>query len=119
MRRQIVVTAVVVFVTFLLRAVFASFNAVSASRQNLGASCQDPCSATATPNCSEPYNQFAHMQFVLLYTPELQMLVVLISSPLALLVALWGMTSGRTLQAMRQGTKQMETMRGSMLRGEA
>jgi len=119
LRRQIVVTAAVVFVTFLLRAVFASFNAVSASRQNLGASCQDPCSATATPNCSEPYNQFAHMQIFLVYTPELQMLVVLISSPLALLVALWGMTSGRTLQAMRHGTKQMETMRGSMLRGEA
>ena len=59
------------------------------------------------------------MQLFLLYTPELQMLVVLISSPLALLVALWGMTSGRTLQAMRHGTKQLETMRGSMLLGEA
>jgi len=119
LRRQIVVTAAVVFVTFLLRAAFASFSAVSASRQSFRDHCLDICTATATPNCPEPYNQFAHMQFVLLYTPELQMLVVLISSPLALLVALWGMTSGRTLQAMRQGTKQMETMRGSMLRGEA
>ena len=80
---------------------------------------KDLCSATRTPVCPEPYNQFALMQLYLLYTPELQMLVVLISSPLALLVALWGMTSGRTLQAMRHGTKQMETMRGSMLRGEA
>jgi len=119
LRRQIVVTAGVVFVTFLLRAVFASFNAVSASRQNYGEGCLDLCTATANPLCPEPYNDFSHMQLFLLYTPELQMLVVLISSPLALLVALWGMTSGRTLQAMRHGTKQLETMRGSMLRGEA
>ncbi len=39
------------------------------------------------------------------------------SSSLALPVALWGMTSGRTLQAMRQGMKQTETMRGIMLWG--
>jgi len=119
LRRQIVVTAGVVFVTFLLRAVFASFNAVSASRQNFRDKCLDLCTAIATPSCPEPYNDFAHMLLFLEYTPELQMLVVLISSPLALLVALWGMTSGRTLQAMRHGTKQLETMRGSMLRGEA
>jgi len=122
LRRQIVVTAVVVFVTFLLRAVFASFDAVSASRQNLSDFCPSQvklCSASGTPSCPEPYNDFTHMQLFLLYTPELQMLVVLISSPLALLVALWGMTSGRTLQAMRHGTKQLETMRGSMLRSEA
>jgi len=118
LRRQIVVTAVVVFVTFLLRAVFASFNAVSATRQNLGAVCQSPCSTATSMFCPEPYNQFTHMQLVLLYTPEIQILVVLISSPLALLVALWGMTSGRTLSAMRRSTKLMESMQGSMLRGE-
>ncbi len=122
LRRQIVVTAGVVFVTFLLRAVFASFNAVSASRQNFSDFCPSHvklCSASGTPSCPEPFNEFTHMQLFLTYTPELQMLVVLIASPLALLVALWGMTSGRTLQAMRHGTKQLETMRGSMLRGEA
>ena len=31
-------------------------------------------------------------------TPELDALVVLVSSPLALLVALWGMTSSRLLR---------------------
>ena len=36
-------------------------------------------------------------------TPEFQLIVVLISSPLALLVALWGMTSEQTLQHMRAG----------------
>jgi hypothetical protein len=34
-------------------------------------------------------------------TPEFQLTVVLISSPLTLLVALWGMTTGVILQLMR------------------
>jgi len=35
------------------------------------------------------------------YTPEFQLVIVLVSSPLALLVALWGMTSKATLQLMK------------------
>ena len=42
-----------------------------------------------------------------------------VSSLNALLVVLWGMTSGRMLQAMRRSTLQVEAMRGSMQRGEA
>jgi hypothetical protein len=53
------------------------------------------------------------MQSWIIYTPEFQLLVILISSPLALLVALWGMTSERTLQQMESSQRQMET---SMLR---
>lgn len=34
-------------------------------------------------------------------TPEFQLMVVFISSPLALLVALWGMTPKHTLRQMR------------------
>jgi hypothetical protein len=35
------------------------------------------------------------------FTPEFTMIIFLISSPTALLVALWGMTSERMLQRMR------------------
>jgi hypothetical protein len=35
------------------------------------------------------------------YTPEFQVVIVLVSSPLALLVALWGMTSNATLHLMK------------------
>ena len=35
------------------------------------------------------------------YTPEFESIIVLISSPLTLLVALWGMTSNATLQVMK------------------
>jgi hypothetical protein len=37
-------------------------------------------------------------------TPEFELTIVLISSPVALLVALWGMTSDRALQLMRQSS---------------
>ena len=59
------------------------------------------------------------MQTWLFYTPEFQLTVELISSPLALLVALWGMTTERALQQMQSNRRrrQMGTMRDVMLRG--
>jgi hypothetical protein len=123
LRLQIVATAAVVFATFLLRAMFVSFTAVSSSFQNFSAgfclSRSDLCSTTVTPACPVPYNEFALMQLFLLYTPELQMVVVLASSPLTLLVALWGMTSAPMLRAMSSKTRTMDSMRNGMLRGEA
>ena len=49
------------------------------------------------PSC---HNLFFLMSVWMIYTPEFQSAIVLISSPLALLVALWGMTSDRMLQRM-------------------
>ena len=40
------------------------------------------------------------------YTPEFQLMIVLVSSPLALLVALWGMTPKTTLQLMKSSKRQ-------------
>jgi hypothetical protein len=37
----------------------------------------------------------------LLYTPQFYFALSLVSQPIALLVALWGMTSGQTLSVMR------------------
>jgi len=100
LRRQIVGTASFVFVTFLLRAAFAIMNALANGLQNNGAA----CGATDNNICdSSCYNLYAIMQAWLQFTPEFQLIVVLISSPLALLVALWGMTSEQTLQHMRAG----------------
>jgi hypothetical protein len=123
LRRQIVVTVAVVFVTFFLRAAFASFYAVSASLQNIGvhntACIPSLCSSSSVSNCQTSFNKYSDMQLFLAYTPELQIVVVLISSPLALLVALWGMTSDHTLEAMRRNKRQLQTMRSRMLQGEA
>ena len=103
LRRKIVGTASFVFVTFLLRAVFSIMNALSNALQNAGADCPTKCGIPCN-------NVWTLIQTWLQNAPEFQLSVVLISSPLALIVALWGMTSERTLQHMRSGRAQMVGM---------
>ncbi len=108
LQRQIVGTAAVVFVTFLLRAVFSTMNALSRALQIEVPNCN-----SCDPACS---NVWTPIVVWLVFTPEFQLIVVLISSPLALLVALWGMTSERTRQHMRSGRGQtVISMRSSSL----
>ena len=97
LRRQILVTTVVVFVAFVVRSVQSTMFAVARQLQDQARICpvvSDRCD----PSC---YNVFTHILFWFLRTPEFQVTIVLISSPLALLVALWGMTSRRMLQALK------------------
>ena len=102
-RRQILGTAAFVFVTFLLRAVFSTMNALANALQTNVFACSNLCD----PACN---NVWFVIQYWLEFTPEFQLIVVLISSPLALLVALWGMTDKRTLQHMRAGRGQTVRM---------
>ena len=120
LRRQIVVTVAVVFVTFFLRATYTTMLAISSAFQNGRHLCSHVCSLEEeVGTCPHPYNMYTHMYLYLTYSPEFQIVVVLISSPLALLVALWGMTSHHTLEAMRRNKMQLQTMRSRMLQGEA
>jgi hypothetical protein len=105
LRRQIVGTVAVVFVTFLLRAVYSTMSALARALQIEVPNCF-PCD----PACSNVWTPIVSW---LQFTPEFQLIVVLISSPLALLVALWGMTDKRTLQLMRSGRGQMVQLRRS------
>ena len=101
-----------VFLTFLPRATFSSLKAVAGARQDIGKSnCLLPCSDIVIKpskiewqrgalTCYTPFNQYSHMTLYLFYTPEFQLLTVLISS-LSQLVALWAMTSERMLEAFR------------------
>jgi len=111
LRRHIVGTAAFVFVTFLLRAVFSTMNALANALQIQGIGCANACD----PSCN---NVWELMQVWLLSTPEFQLIVMLISSPLALLVALWGMTSKRALQAMKRSGGGMVSLRGNPLLGQ-
>jgi len=96
LRLQLVATVAVVFVTFLLRAVFSTMYALASSGQNTAAACPGgPCN----PNCLTTGELMLRW---LSATPEFQAMVVLIASPLSLLVALWGMTSMRMLRLMKQ-----------------
>ena len=105
-RRQILGTAAFVFVTFLLRAVFSTTIALANALQIQVSGCND-----CDPSCS---NVWTPIQFWLLFAPELQLSVMLISSPLALLVALWGMTSDRALQLMSSSRRQVVAIGDSM-----
>ena len=96
LRRQIVGTAAFVFVTFLLRAVSSTVNALSDALQIDVKTCNNFCD----PACN---NVWFVIQIWLQNTPEFQLSVMLISSPLALIVALWGITSKGMLQHMITG----------------
>ena len=95
LRLQLVATVAVVFVTFLLRAVFSTMYALASSGQDTAVPCTGPCN----PNCLTTGELMLRW---LSATPEFQAMVVLIASPLSLLVALWGMTSMRMLRLMKQ-----------------
>jgi choline-glycine betaine transporter len=97
LRRQIVVTTAVVFVAFVLRSVQSTMFAVSRQMQDQATQCPGVTSL-CDPSC---HNVFTHITLWTLRTPEFQVMIVLVSSPLTLLVALWGMTSRLTLQAMK------------------
>ena len=49
------------------------------------------------------------------YTPEFFFIVVLISSPLTLLVALWGMTTDRMRQVCRERVRLMTSVKYVLL----
>ena len=92
LRRQIVSTVCVVFVTFMLRCLYATFDALGDALHNVDGGCI-PCD----PNCN---NVYSLVDTWVAYTPEFQLIIVLISSPVALLVALWGMTSRRMVKML-------------------
>jgi hypothetical protein len=95
--RRIFSTTMFVFVSFTLRSSFSVMNAISNMLQNNGApTCNDAIQCSA--KC---FNMWQLMQEWLQFTPEVQLTVVALSSPLALLVALWGMTNSHMLRLMQ------------------
>lgn len=134
-RLQIVLTSYVVFVTFVVRAAFSTMFAAANSLQNSSASCRNDrgekagsCDASCYNVCvkrSHPYifkrfasarpvcfcnvlHSSALIQGWMFYTPAFELTVELVSSPLALLVALWGMTTQRTWQLMNSKQPNLE-----------
>jgi hypothetical protein len=96
LRRHMLGTTAFIFVTFLLRSVLSTMYAVVFQLRNFDKKCPlgtSPCDASC-------YNLFTLMSRWMNNTPEFQLTVILISSPLAQLVALWGMTSKSMLRLM-------------------
>ena len=103
-RLQITVTVSTVFVTFLVRSVYAA--ALAASRRG-----QISTAFAANPRCAESTNIFCDpcqdlgvvVQSWLYLCPEFSFTVFLISSPVIILVSLWGMTTDSHLHSLRWG----------------
>jgi hypothetical protein len=96
LRLQILGTFAAVFITFLIRAIFSVLTAISYKNNDnfrVLFTCR-PCDASCS---SDSVPLFYFLQF----TPQLQMSIMLVSSPLTLLVALWGMTSAMMWQCLR------------------
>ena len=99
LRRRMLGTTAFVFVAFVLRAAFAIMFAVAFQFREIGKSCPaDPC--------GQCHNSYHHITQWMLHTPEFQPMIVLISSPVALLVALWGMTPKSMLQVMKSSKQE-------------
>ncbi len=106
LRRRMVVTTAVVFVAFVVRSVQSTMFAVARQLQDGAARCPGLMSL-CDPAC---YNIFTHITVWAARTPEFQLTIVLVSSPLTLLVALWGMTSRQTLHAMKSKEQEVPLM---------
>jgi hypothetical protein len=96
-RWKMVITTMVVFVAFVIRSVQSIINALSRQLQDL----PNQCPGLMNLCDSICYNVFTHIHYWNVFTPEFQVTIVLVSSPLTLLVALWGMTSRQALHAMK------------------
>jgi hypothetical protein len=100
LRRRMLGTTAFVFVTFVLRAAFSTMYAVAFQFR---ATVDDKF---CPGSCDECANVYVHITGWMTYTPEFQLLIVLVSSPVALLVALWSMTSNATLYLMKSSQRE-------------
>jgi len=94
LHRKVVVTVLVVFATVLLRSFYSILYALALYFNQIS----NPCSRSECDPCK---NVFSHILSWMLYTPFFEQGIMLVASPLAQLVALWGMSG---LRAMKQMT---------------
>jgi hypothetical protein len=98
LRRQMLGTTGFVFVTFVVRSVFSILYATAFQFR-------DTRTASCPGVCDECHNAYYVITMWMVYTPQFQTTIVLVSSPLALLVALWGMTPKHMLQPLKSSKR--------------
>ena len=94
LKRKVVGTCSVAFLSFFVQALFSLIFSLSNALQVSNVDCPN-----FTNRCSDCYNTFSHILTWYLYSPDIIFPNVLIFEPVALLVVLWGMTSGQALQS--------------------
>jgi hypothetical protein len=103
LRFQVLVCCAVLFSCFVLRACYITMFAVSGSLNDNARECP-----SFINRCSDCFNTYTHITVWLLYSPGFFMTVTIISHALALLVALWGMTSSRMMHSLKKHLKQLK-----------
>jgi hypothetical protein len=114
-RLQIIVTVSTVFVTFLMRSVYAA--ALAASRRGQISTPFDgnpQCARTTTVFCDPCQDLGVIVQSWLWLCPEFSFTVFLLSSPVTILVSLWGMTTDSLLQSLRWGHPYQASVRDNL-----
>lgn len=91
---RVAVSLVVVFSTFLLRSVFTVLYAMAQAFQSSFNTCTEP----NVNDCDACLGLYSNVQTFIIYEPAFQNIVILLASPLALLVAWWGMLPTSTLR---------------------
>jgi hypothetical protein len=101
LRKQILYTTLFVFVAFLLRSIQASIDTLALKLSDSHLPCRPNNEINRLGLCNPScYNMWTHMLRWNQRTPEFETVVIMISSPLAILVALWGMSSRNVLKLM-------------------
>ncbi len=109
LHRKVVGTFMFVLLTLLARSVFTVMFAVGSILTNQADKC-------ARSECDACKNVFSHMMFWMVYTPSYHFVCVLVSSPLALMGALWGMSGVRAMEQMREVDVSAERLRDGPMR---
>jgi hypothetical protein len=107
LQRKILITFVFVFCTVLVRSVFTTMYGVALALQDYDNRC------SPSP-CNECKNVYSQVLFWILFTPEFQQISTIIASPLAQLVALWGMSGARVLEQMPMQRVQLDATRAKV-----
>jgi hypothetical protein len=115
-RLQIAVTVSTVFVTFLMRSAYAA--ALAASRRDGQISVlfhvNPQCPNSTTVFCNTCQEVGYIVQTWLWLCPEFSFTVFLLSSPVTILVSLWGMTTDHHLQSLRWGHSSQALLRDNL-----
>jgi hypothetical protein len=87
--RQIMATSAAIFLSFLIRAVYATMFLLAGLLSDIP--------ADAEVRCVHNLNSFSYLLILLLYHPAAFFVIAFICQPVVLLVSLWGMTSGQMI----------------------
>ena len=103
LRWKILSTFTFAFIALLLRAILTLIYALASAGQDNS----NPCNKSYCATCK---NIYSNIQGWLLYTPSFQFVAVLVSSPLATVVALWGMSGVRVLDSLPSTPAPLQTV---------